>query len=773
MQHPRLVAVAAFACVAAAFSGAGSSAATPSGQPECRLGSASTLAAVECAHIRAVPSLQPAATNRLWHRLVRAHRGHALTATTDCRPLRAIFYTASDWNRLATKLAANVSPCAQYYISIPPLSEDKTQVRGDQAWRIRALGPNFHAMAEMNMSAWGTWVSDNSSTWYQAGVEARRRMATAGYDVSLGDTWAVNEFSSAVRRGDSTARADARDFVHGLFDGDGTLPTARGTVFIVGIGQGTLDLSTYKTNVENWLQDTAFWTDMNAYVSDWAQEVYGDFRNYGVSGSPLQTRRDYLDDYLEHKIVLAGVGPDTIATARSYLQTAYSPLANAAWQWSAGFGYTSISVDQMKDYVSAQTYALRYFSGTTAQAQDHWGFAWAPNNSTGMSSTDFTTQSGEIIDRLAAAIQDSAQLIDPNDPGSGACGPLGQNVWCVTDIAGAWFNDAWKTFRFWAQPTLAFATASQTLTAGSPSAAMSVQLQSSSGAAQTATSTVAVNLSTSSAQGAFSTTPSGPWTSTLSVTIPAGSSASGTFYYLDTKAGSPTLTATATGATSGTQTETVNPGPLASVSVSPSSPTVLQGATQTFTASGADAYGNPVAIARADWSVSAGTPGTVSPTSGNPTTFTASSTAAGGGSVVATVTTVSGSASVTVVAPGKVSVSSIAYATQKQSLLVTVGLVDGNGKQVAGASVSISLYRNGSLYRSATGTTGTDGKVTFKIGSAPSGCYTTTVTNVAASGLIWDGVTPTNQTCKSTGFKRSRSRLRKVGLGGTGPRTHG
>src|SRR5207248_8629897 len=251
--------------------------------------------------------------------------------TGDCRPLRAVFYTQTDWMRLVTKLAANPSPCAQYYFSIPSLADDHTQVRSDQAWRIRALGPQFHAMAEISMSAWGTWVGDNSSTWYEAGVEARRRMAAAGYDVSVGDTWAVNEFSSAVRQGTGTARTDARD-LHGLFDGDGTAPTARGVVFTVGIGQGTTSLSTYKTNLENWLQDSAFWTDMNAYVSDWAQEVYGDFRDYGVAGSDLPTRRDYLNDYLQHELVLADAGPDTVATARSYLQTAYSPLANAAWQ---------------------------------------------------------------------------------------------------------------------------------------------------------------------------------------------------------------------------------------------------------------------------------------------------------------------------------------------------------------------------------------------------------------------------------------------------------
>lgn len=77
-----------------------------------------------------------------------------------------------------------------------------------------------------------------------------------------------------------------------------------------------------------------------------------------------------------------------------------------------------------------------------------------------------------------------------------------------------------------------------------------------------------------------------------------------------------------------------------------------------------------------------------------------------------------------------------------------MALVDDLGNPVAGASVSIELYRNGSLYASGTGTTGTDGKVTFKAQNAPSGTYTTTVTNVTATGLTWDGVTPENSFTK-------------------------
>jgi List-Bact-rpt repeat protein/PASTA domain-containing protein len=599
----------------------------------------SQAAAVPRSRTPVVPSLDSAATTALWDRLARGHARVAGQATTDCRPARLIFYAQTDWLRLATTLAANASPCAQYYISVAPLVADKTQERSDQAWRIRALGANFHALAEINMSAWRNWVTNGGGSWYQAGVEARKRMAVAGFDVTQEDTWGANEFSSGVRQNTGTARTDARNFVHGLHDGDGTLPTAKGVVWTIGVGQGLTDPTTYKTNLENWLEDTPFWSDMSAYVSDWSQEVYGDFRNYGVAGSTLPTRRDYLNDFLQHVLVLANAGPDTIATARSYLQTAYTPLANAAWAHTSGYGWTSIPYDQMENYVSAQVYALRSFSAT--QAQDRMGFAWAPTNSLGLSSTDFNTQTAAILGRLATAIHDSAQSVDPNDPGVGACGPLDQNQWCNGQIDGAWFNDAWKIFQVWSQ--LAINSPAQTLTAGTPSSPLTVQLQNGAGTPFDAASNTTVTLTSSSPHGTFATSSAGPWSSTLSMMIPAGTSTTPSFYYEDTQAGTPTLTASAGGSTSATQTETVNPGPLASIAVSPSSATVVSGATQVFIANGSDPYGNAVAVSSATWSVSPSSLGTVSPATGSSTTFTASASA-GSGAVIASLGGVQGSA---------------------------------------------------------------------------------------------------------------------------------
>ena len=406
-------------------------------------------------------------------------------------------------------------------MSVPPIVGDKTRPRPNAAQRIRALGPNFHAMAEFHFTSWNRWVQSTGSSWYTAGVTARERMAAAGYDFARGDIWVVNELSSAVRRGTGNARANIREMLRGLYEGGGR-PT-RGAVLVVGVGQrSTTDTSLLQTNLQNWFTDSAFWADMNTYVSDWSQEVYGDVRSHAVPGAPEQVRRDYLNEYLQHKLVLAGVGPPTIETARSYLNATFSPLANAAWEREAGYGWTMVSAEQMGAYVSSQVHALRYFSATTGQPQDRWGFAWAPRNAAAIPAAEFAARSGLVLDRLAAAIRDSAATPDAADPGSAACGPPGQNVHCVLDLEGARFNEAWKSFRTWTQPVLSFATPAQTIPAGTPSAPISLELDTGSGLAVTTPVPLTVTVSSSSSSGTFAASLEGPWTRTLPLTIAAG-----------------------------------------------------------------------------------------------------------------------------------------------------------------------------------------------------------------------------------------------------------
>lgn len=100
-----------------------------------------------------------------------------------------------------------------------------------------------------------------------------------------------------------------------------------------------------------------------------------------------------------------------------------------------------------------------------------------------------------------------------------------------------------------------------------------------------------------------------------------------------------------------------------------------------------------------------------------------------------------------------VQVTSISYATSggknnNRHLYITVQVNNNLGSPVSGASISIQLRRNGSTLSSITGTTGTSGTVTFVYNNAPSGTYTTLVTNVIAAGLQWDGTTPSNSFIK-------------------------
>ncbi len=695
-----------------------------------------------------VPSLEPAATEKLWRELVARRPRQAGVQQADCRPLRGVFYAATDFLRLATKLAANASPCAEYYVSIPAIVSDKTQPRRDQARRIRALGPNFHAMAEIHFATWTKWVANTGSSWFVAGTTARERMAAAGYDVSKGDTWVVNEATSAVRRGIGNARANLRELLRGLYQGDGTQPV-RGAVFVIGVGQQTNDVSLYQTTLQNWLSDSAFWADVNKYVSDWSQEVYGDVRNWAVPGVPESVRRDYLNDYLQHKLVLAGAAPPTIEPARSYLQTAYSPLANAAWERSTGYGWTMVPPEQMAAYVSAQVHALRFFSATGGQPQDHWGFAWAPRNASGFSAGDFAAKTGLVLDRLGIAVRDSAQTSDPADPGSAACGPPGQNIACPGDLEGARLNEAWKSFRVWTQPVLTFATPPQTIPAGTPSAAMSLALTSTTGQPVTAQTPLTVTLSSSSPQGTFSTSAAGPFSTTLSVTIAAGTGTSPAFYYLDTRAGSHVLTASATGATSGTQTVTVTPGPVATVAVTPASATVRARTSRQFTAAGRDAYGNAVS-ASAVWSLNPATLGTIAPRTGAATTLTAGRTL-GTGTVTAAIAsesgTISATASVTVT-PGRLRIGWIKYRSRGKTMLVNIRAVDAAGQSVSRALISILVRRDGRRHFAARAVTGAGGRTVHRVPARRGGCFTTTIRGVTAAGFTWDGRTPRNRFCR-------------------------
>jgi hypothetical protein len=358
-------------------------------------------------------------------------RGHAAA----CSHTDAVFYT-TDTARLAQELAKAPSACADYYLSITPTGTGGPR-GGAPITAIRAAGPQFHAMTEIRLPLWTPYATANG--WFAAGVEVRREMRVAGYDASLGDTWAINEVGEptntamgvAVTKGTGTARHDLRDFVRGLYTGDDNVPSA-GLVFAADPLQVTADLSQYTQDLQSWYSDAAFWNDLSGRVRFWAQETYADARSWGVAGSTLSERSAYLNDYFLHGSRLAAAGDGATDAARAFFAQTYTPVANAAFRQAIpdtstgiGFGYTDIGLPGMQSFLSTETYAMRSSAGGRI------GFAVVPRLAT-------ATETLAVEDRLATAIQGSE-----NDP-NGACGTSGE--WCDSAVAGAQFNDAWKSF---------------------------------------------------------------------------------------------------------------------------------------------------------------------------------------------------------------------------------------------------------------------------------------------------------------------------------------
>jgi hypothetical protein len=494
---------------------------------------------------RPVPSLTPAATLRLWRtEVARARIAVHAPLAGSCRPSRVVVYAQTDWLRVATELAANSSPCAQYYVSVPPLAADKSQPRSGQAAQIRALGANFHALDEISYAGWSSWVSAGSGSWFAAGQTARQRMSAAGFDVTAGDGWMLNELSSAVRKGTGTARADALAFMHGLA-ADGV----KGVVATAGLSQSTPDLTLYKVNLQDWLEDGAFWTEVAGYVGDWAQENYGDVRDYAVGGSTPADRAAAIGQYLGHESALAVAAPSVGAPARALLSATYLPLGNGAWAWSSAYGWTAVPVETMEDFVSGQVYADRSLGASTGAAADRIGFAWAPSNTLGLSSTDFNNETKAVLDRIAAAVHDTDAGAEP--AGAAACLPS----WCATALADAAFTGSWQSFATWSPQLPVITSAPLSTTTGTSVGPGVVQLETL-GLPDNAAWGRTVTLTSTSSSGEFATDPAGPWAPSLALSIGVGMSTA-SFFYVDQQAGSPVITAALDDGSTSSQQESI------------------------------------------------------------------------------------------------------------------------------------------------------------------------------------------------------------------------
>ena len=406
---------------------------------DCSPSEETTLAAVECAGIEPVADLDPLDTEPVIARAA-ALATEAASLPANCRyRSEDVFYAATDWIRLVKSLTTDASPCADFYVSVPPLVADKTKPRPGEAARIRAFGPHAHAMSEVHYATWSAWVRlAPGRTFYSAGVEAGTRIVAAGYE-----TWALNEIPSTVRQGQPGTRANAAEFIRGLLDGS----HVPGLVFVTGVGQPTSPLDVYYGNLDRWLGDSLFWSSISAAVRFWAQEVYGDVRNWAVPDASRNDRTRHLADYLMHGADLAETHDDdaVMAPARGLMERTYVPLANAAWPWPNAFGYTDVTAELMESYVSEQVFATRHYAGAhpNGAPAGRMGFAWAPRVVPPAKTID-AVATQLILDRIARALGES--YAQGGSSQAGACGDARDHDWCEGELDGSRFVDGWSAF---------------------------------------------------------------------------------------------------------------------------------------------------------------------------------------------------------------------------------------------------------------------------------------------------------------------------------------
>jgi len=393
------------------------------------------------------------------------------------------------------------------------------------------------------------------------------------------------------------------------------------------------------------------------------------------TGQVIGTAPDHVGAYHNTVTVTDSTGVSTSITFTLYvvpgplysvtITPTSATVPTGSTQTFSGQGY-----DNQGNAISGLTYSWSASGGTFATATGPSNTWTAPGSPGTATVTASATQSGTT----ATA---SASVSVPN-------GPLGiATIFLPAATAGTAYSATLSAYGgappyTWTVSSLPSGLAvnpSTGVISGTVDAAgtstVSVQVTDSSAAAVTKSLSITVNpgpLASVKVSPAPATLMAGGGTQTFSVSaedaygnvIPgltvdwtgtggtlSASSGGSTVYTPGTAAGAFSITATATqGAStrSGSAAITINPGPVATVTVSPASATVLTGHTQAFSAQAADGYGNAISGDAFAWTAAGGS---LSAASGTPVTYTAGATG-GSYTVSATVNTKSGSAAVTV-----------------------------------------------------------------------------------------------------------------------------
>lgn len=275
----------------------------------------------------------------------------------------------------------------------------------------------------------------------------------------------------------------------------------------------------------------------------------------------------------------------------------------------------------------------------------------------------------------------------------------------------------------WSGYALTASAAASTVVAGT---ALSFSLRATSPAP---TGGLSVSLRASDATGKFSTSLTGTYTSTLTTSIPKGST-SLTVYFKDTKVGTPLISISMGSTLITSFTEKVKVGTVSKVVITPSSAqTITGGSKKTFSVASADAYTNVVSTSiTVTWSTTV-SGASLSVSKGSRTTFSAPSSAASG-VIKATFGVLSASVAISVTATSATTSVTLTGATTTKSgteysKVLTASYLSGS-MPIAGASLSFSVYSSscaGTRVATGSATTASTGRGSFTFSTHSEGRY--------------------------------------------------
>ena len=379
-----------------------------------------------------VPSLTPAATHMLWLAEVARAKAHPRALSdASCRPgtcdlLRADGLAAA---RDEARRAA-VPVRAVLRLGAAPLSRQDPGARRARPPRSGRSGRASTPSTRSAGTAGRAGSRAGNGSFYDAGVLARQRMAAAGFDAAAGDTWGA-ERALLGRAREHGRRPRERTRVH-----------ARPRF---GRRQGRRLRRGHRAEHrrhEHVQAEPAELADRRRLLER-GVAVRERLGAGGLRRHPRLRRRRHDAgaaprrevQYLGHELALASA---TRTRRQCRARSSRRPTSRSATPRGPGRRRTAGPRRPSRTCrTSSRARSTPRARSASPSGVDRLGFAWAPQNSLGLTTADYTAQTASVLDRIAASIRDSGDV-----GADAAC-----STFCATSLDGAAFTTAWSRLR--------------------------------------------------------------------------------------------------------------------------------------------------------------------------------------------------------------------------------------------------------------------------------------------------------------------------------------